>query len=257
MSTNKNNVVIVDDETEILDILSEEFKAAGYKVWCAENISSGLALVRSITPAVVITDMHLPLGGGKDLFDEVLAFPREIRPIMIFITGNTLMPIDVAYDQGAEGYITKPFVRSEVIQYVGWLQQPIPSRWNSLSEFLGPLKKSVSHIELEFPDTKIARQSKGIGFGRGGLFIRMKDSFPDIGDIVDLKIQFGNSSKTIAGKAIVRWKRDTEGEAEVGSEIKPLPTGIGVEFLILDSKSIKFLLDCVGISSLTSYIPKD
>jgi CheY-like chemotaxis protein len=252
--TNLNRqIVIVDDETDILDMLSEDFKAAGYKVWCAENISSGLALVRSINPSVVITDMHLPLGGGKDLFDEVLGFPKEVRPKMIFITGNTLMPVDVAYDQGAEGYITKPFIRNDVVEYVGWLNESVPQRWivNSKEN-----KKAKMAIDLEFPDRQMALQTKGIGFGRGGLFIRMKDEFPEVGDLVDLNIVFevfqNSKPGRIKGQAVVRWKRDSESETDPA-----LPLGIGVEFTQLDSESAKFLTEEAQILDLMSYIPKD
>lgn len=252
MTKDANQIVIVDDETDILDMLSEDFKAAGYKVWCAENISSGLALVRSLNPAVVITDMHLPLGGGKDLFDEVLGFPKEVRPKMIFITGNTLMPVDTAYDQGAEGYITKPFVRNDVVEYVAWLNERAPDRW------LGKASKGKSKmvIDLEFPDLPMALQSKGIGFGRGGLFIRMKDEFPEVGDLVDFNILFDSFENSkpavIRGQAVVRWKRDSE------SEVDPtLPLGVGIEFLHLDSKTVKLLIEQVHILELTSYIPKD
>lgn len=249
MTKEKNQIVIVDDETDILDMLSEDFKAAGYKVWCAENISSGLALVRSLNPAIVITDMHLPLGGGKDLFDEVLGFPKEIRPKMIFITGNKLMPVDTAYDQGAEGYITKPFVRNDVIEYVRRLNENVPERWL----VKGEATKPAMVIDLEFPDRAIALQTKGLGFGRGGLFVRMKDEFPEVGDLVGLNIVFDQPpGMTIRGTGVVRWKRDSEAEGD-----PTLPLGVGVEFLHLEQKGVKFLTEEVKILDLVSYIPKD
>ncbi|MBI2711924.1 MAG: response regulator [Bdellovibrio sp.] len=251
MGQKDNQIVIVDDETEILDMLSEDFKEAGYKVWCAENISSGLALVRSLNPAVVITDMHLPLGGGKDLFDEVLGFPKEIRPIMIFITGNTLMPVDIAFDQGAEGYITKPFVRNDVIQYVNWLREKAPERWRTPSANLGELNKPTITLEREFPSLEIAKQSKGIGLGRGGIFIRMKEDLPEVGSLVNLDIKLGSPGSRILGKGIVRWRRDTDSENETH-----LPLGVGVEYAVLDSHSIKYLVEEVGTLTLLPYIPK-
>ena len=107
----RKEIVIVDDETDILDMLLEDFQSAGYKVWCAENISTGLALIRSYLPPVVISDLKLPNGGGKDLFEEIKEFPNEARPKVVFITGNPLMTVEQAYEHGADGYITKPFVR--------------------------------------------------------------------------------------------------------------------------------------------------
>jgi len=237
-------IVIIDDEVEILDILSEDFKEAGYTVFCAENVSSGLALVRNRRPSMVITDLRLPLGGGKDLFDEVIGFPYEMRPKVIFITGNPEFAADQAYHEGAEGFFHKPFSKAQIIGEVKRLLEATPRRWLEAGK-----KEVKSVLELGFKDLQKAIEKKKINFGRGGIFLGMTQDFPEVGDIVAFQLTFENVVHTIEGSGFVRWVRQYR---ESGNS-----PGIGIEFRSLNEESLEFLLNEIKIQEMTPYIPKD
>lgn len=60
-------IVVVDDESSIRNVLSSLLEDKGYLVHCAQNGKEGLRLVKSVLPALVITDFMMPEMSGKEL----------------------------------------------------------------------------------------------------------------------------------------------------------------------------------------------
>jgi DNA-binding NtrC family response regulator len=88
-------VLIVDDEPELLSVMTEYLMRAGFEVMSVENAAQGLAKVSTFRPHLVISDICLPKTSGVELAVAV----REVHPTvgLVFITGNT------QYATGLEG----------------------------------------------------------------------------------------------------------------------------------------------------------
>lgn len=108
-------VLIVDDEVQTRELLSEFCRAQGYEVATA---SDGRAAIAALTRspkqfAIVITDLHLP---GADGF-EVLTSARYVNPAVyvVMITGYASIDSAVrAVREGAYDYLAKPFALGQL-----------------------------------------------------------------------------------------------------------------------------------------------
>jgi DNA-binding response OmpR family regulator len=101
-------ILIVDDEHDLLDMLTAYFLASKYDVDTATNGVEALVAVSQQRPDVVLLDIHMPEMNGIDALREIMKVDQSIGVIMV--TGNTRLSITVeAIRNGAFGYIPKPF----------------------------------------------------------------------------------------------------------------------------------------------------
>jgi signal transduction histidine kinase len=106
-------ILIVDDEKEILDSLSEHFESIGWKVDLAENGTQGMAILSGKELDVILTDIRMPGTSGTD----ILRASKKLYPDTEVIMMTGYMDIDSAVESlnlGAYAYISKPFRMDEV-----------------------------------------------------------------------------------------------------------------------------------------------
>ncbi len=102
------HILLVDDDTDLLRLLTMRLEAAGYRVSVATTAEEALAKLAIERPQLVVSDVQLPGLDGLRLFDEI----RQRHPILpvILITAHGTIPDAVeATTRGVFGYLTKPF----------------------------------------------------------------------------------------------------------------------------------------------------
>lgn len=108
-------VLIVDDDENLLHLISIRLKANNYAVQTAESASSALAQFPSFMPHVVITDLKMPGMDGMALFEEIQR--RNVRTPVIVLTANGTIPDAVeATQKGVFSYLVKPFDAEVLLQ---------------------------------------------------------------------------------------------------------------------------------------------
>ena len=87
-------MLIVDDEVEHLDSLSEAFQDEGYEVVTAVNGNDALKKLESIgRPCVAVLDLAMPEMSGNELFDRMSADPRLADiPVLISTSDPSRSP---------------------------------------------------------------------------------------------------------------------------------------------------------------------
>ena len=111
------HILLVDDEKDILDLLSHAFdKAGGFRVSTAGEGRTALAQVRREMPSLVILDLHLPSLPGLE-FLKVLKLDPLTRVIPVVILTAKVDEVDrlLGFELGAADYVTKPFSPREVV----------------------------------------------------------------------------------------------------------------------------------------------
>ncbi len=106
-------LLLIDDEPDILRVLSMSLRADGYEVFTAENGAAGLEAFEKENPDIVITDIKMPGMDGIEVLGKIKA--REPDAEVIIITGHG--DIDNAIEAlkfGASDYINKP-IRDEAL----------------------------------------------------------------------------------------------------------------------------------------------
>jgi DNA-binding response OmpR family regulator len=106
----KSKILIVEDDTDTSDMLSEYFSSWGYEVLTAAWGGDALELCRRIPPDVIILDIRLPDINGYDIYQELRSNLQTSRTPIIFLTQrNGREDVITGLKLGAVDYITKPF----------------------------------------------------------------------------------------------------------------------------------------------------
>ena len=109
-------ILVVDDETHILHVLSLKLRNAGFNIITAEDGEEGLAKAMENHPDLVITDYQMPFMSGLDLCIRLKEEPRtkDIPALMLTARGFSLA--EQYLDQtNIAGVLTKPFSPREVL----------------------------------------------------------------------------------------------------------------------------------------------
>jgi len=109
-------ILIVDDETRIVDILNYNLRKEGYETICAYDGETGLSLALAENPDLVLLDIMMP---GLDGY-EVCTRLRKVSQVPIMMITAKAEEIDkvMSFELGADDYITKPFGIKETMARV-------------------------------------------------------------------------------------------------------------------------------------------
>lgn len=102
-------ILLVDDEPDILEILSYNLSSEGYTVYTANNGVQGVAKARKKQPHLIILDVMMPEMDGIEACEIIRNTKGLENTIITFLTARGEDYSQVAgFDAGADDYITKP-----------------------------------------------------------------------------------------------------------------------------------------------------
>lgn len=84
----KNIVLIVDDEIDIIETVQYQLEANGFIVHTAEDGEDGLNKLKTITPDLIILDMNMPKAGGMEFCENILIGKKLKYPVLV-LTART------------------------------------------------------------------------------------------------------------------------------------------------------------------------
>ena len=102
------HILIIDDDQDLLRLLSMRLRAWGIRVSTAISAEEGLSRIAIETPQLVISDIRLPGKDGLTLFKEIHT-SRPTLPVILLTAHGTIPDAVQAMSQGVFGYLTKPF----------------------------------------------------------------------------------------------------------------------------------------------------
>lgn len=109
----KKKIIIVEDDVDILEVLTLYIENAGYQLWQATTVNEGKTLISEHNPDVIILDVNLPDGNGFELAETIR---QQSNAILFFLTANDTLEHKLeGFDVGADDYITKPFIPKELL----------------------------------------------------------------------------------------------------------------------------------------------
>ena len=104
-----HTILLVDDETDILDFLSYNIRKEGYKVFTATNGEDGVKLAQQLSPSLIILDVMMPKMDGIEACQIIRKDLNISQPIIAFLTSRAEDYAQIAgFDAGADDYISKP-----------------------------------------------------------------------------------------------------------------------------------------------------
>jgi FixJ family two-component response regulator len=102
------HVLVIDDDLDLLRLLSMRLAAWGFRVSTAASAEEGLARIAVEPPQLVVSDIRLPGQDGLALFDEIRS-TRPTLPVILLTAHGTIPDAVQAMSRGVFGYLTKPF----------------------------------------------------------------------------------------------------------------------------------------------------
>jgi len=114
-----SKILIVDDEQDIVELVSYNLEKEGFKTVKAFDGEAALKMIKMQNPDLIILDLMLPKMNGLDVCRAVRRNPETLSLPIIMLTakGDEVDKI-IGLENGADDYITKPFSIKELIARV-------------------------------------------------------------------------------------------------------------------------------------------
>jgi DNA-binding NtrC family response regulator len=152
------SVLVVDDETGILESLGILLRNAGFATHTARGGRAGLEQLATLQPDIVLSDVRMPDVGGV----EILAAARQQNPdtpVILMTAQATLQSAMQAVNEGAFYYIQKPFRNDEL---------------------LAILKRAAEHRELRVENRSLRQEIKRREVGAGSRPVGTSRSWTEV-----------------------------------------------------------------------------
>jgi len=142
-------ILVVEDETSISEPFAEALRRAGFEPVLTGTAAGALALAEETEPDLVMLDLALPDGDGRDVCRELRR--RSDVPIVMLTARGTELDKIVGLELGADDYVVKPFSAAEVISRIRAVLRRSAPRDGAAE---APIQ--VGEIELD-PAARLAR----------------------------------------------------------------------------------------------------
>ena len=116
MIKNRYKVLLVEDESNIRNLVATMLEASGYQAIPAESCATAITLYASYLPDLIILDLGLPDADGMKFLEFVRR--EDPTPIIVLSARSTERDKVNALDMGANDYVTKPFSSAELMARV-------------------------------------------------------------------------------------------------------------------------------------------
>ena len=111
-SVKRRAILLIEDEESISEPLAAALEREGYDVVRAATAQAGMEAFRSRSPDLVLLDVMLPDGDGRELLREIRKSSR-VPVVMLTARGEELDRV-IGLELGADDYVTKPFSAAEL-----------------------------------------------------------------------------------------------------------------------------------------------
>jgi two-component system, OmpR family, response regulator RegX3 len=142
-------ILVVEDEDSISEPFAEALRRAGFEPVLTGTAAGALELAAKLDPDLVMLDLALPDGDGRDVCRELRR--RSDVPIVMLTARGTEMDKIVGLELGADDYVVKPFSAAEVISRIRAVL-----RRSARNEEVPEAPLAVGELELD-PGARLAR----------------------------------------------------------------------------------------------------
>ncbi len=153
--SDKQRILIVDDERQITRVLSRGLAAKGYEIHVAADGEAALQTFSDWHPDLVITDLSMPNMNGLELCRRLRAF-SEVPIIVLSVKGEERSKVD-ALDAGADDYVTKPFGIDELLARIRATLRRTPASQDIAKNVL-----EEGDFRIQFAERKLTIRDKEV-----------------------------------------------------------------------------------------------
>ena len=157
MKKSNTIILLVDDEPDILEIVSYNLIEEGYKVFTAENGVEAIKVAEDKKPHLIILDVMMPEMDGIEACEKLRTIPELENTIITFLTARGEDYSQVAgFDAGADDYITKPIRPKVLVSKVKALLRRLKTSKNNDE---GDILK-IGNLSIDKEEYKVIHKNK-------------------------------------------------------------------------------------------------
>ena len=191
-------ILIVDDNSDIRNILKELISDAGYKTRVAANFKQALSEIDTNLPDVAILDVKLDKGDndGIELLSHIKTKNKDVPVIIISGHANIEMAIKSLH-HGAFEFIEKPFDQERLLNFVSRAVENYDLKKQN-KEYESKLFSSFDLIGDSKNTINITEQIKKISLTESRVFICDKSSIPSLSPLSNLTSSMATSGNFLS-----------------------------------------------------------
>jgi two-component system alkaline phosphatase synthesis response regulator PhoP len=122
MENNAFTILLVDDETDILDFVGYNLRKEGYNVLTCDNGRNAILKARESMPHLILLDVMMPEMDGIETCREIKRIPGLENTLVVFFTARSEDFTQIlSLDAGGDDYITKPIKPAVLVSKVNSL----------------------------------------------------------------------------------------------------------------------------------------
>lgn len=149
MNADRQKILVVDDEPDIVELIEYNLKKEGYEVFTASNGYEAIAEAKRIQPALILLDVMMPKMDGIEACRRMRSMPEFKNVFVVFLTARNEEYSELAgFNAGADDYIAKP-IKPRVLM----------SRINAVLRRGGQQEEENAVEKLEIADLVIDREA--------------------------------------------------------------------------------------------------
>ncbi len=121
---NRKKILLIDDEQDILELLSYNLEKEGYQVHTASNGNEGIAKAKEIVPDLILVDVMMPEKDGIETCQELRQIKDLQKTLIVFLSARSEEFSQLAgYQAGANDYIVKVIKPKVLVSKIAALLQ--------------------------------------------------------------------------------------------------------------------------------------
>jgi two-component system response regulator RegX3 len=224
-------ILFVEDERSISEPFSKALAREGFEPHVAGTAARALELAETLEPDLILLDLHLPDGDGRDVCRTIRA--RSGVPIIILTARGTETDRIVGLELGADDYVVKPFSGAEVIARIrAVLRRAKPS---ATPEDVPEAPISIDDLHVDLAARRVTLKDEELALSRKE-FDLLAELVRNAGRVVTREAlmdrvwdeNWFGSTKTL--DVHVRWLRGKLGETAENAHYLQTVRGVGFRF---------------------------
>ena len=230
--TERPRILFVEDERSISEPFSRALAREGFEPHVAATAARALELAARLEPDLILLDLHLPDGDGRDVCRTIRA--RSGVPIIILTARGTETDRIVGLELGADDYVVKPFSGGEVIARIrAVLRRAAPAGAGADEPPEAPVTIGDLHVDLAARRASLAGEELSLSRKE---FDLLAELVRNAGRVVTREAlmdrvwdeNWFGSTKTL--DVHVRWLRGKLGETAETAHYLQTVRGVGFRF---------------------------
>ena len=155
-------ILLVEDEASIAEPFARLLQREGFEALVAPTAARALELFERMPPALVLLDLNLPDGDGRDIAREIRQ--QSSVPIIMLTARGTETDRVVGLEIGADDYVVKPFSSAEVIARIRAVLRRVADSPDTEASPPGPI--AVADLQIDPAARRVTLADEEVALSR-------------------------------------------------------------------------------------------